>query len=592
MENDRLSRKLAVLLHADIVGSTTLVQKNETLAHQRIQSLFKSFTKTIDAYRGTTRELRGDALVAEFDRASDAVAAALAFQILNGELNSTIEDDIQPHLRIGISLGEVIIADNTITGAGVILAQRLEQLAESGGVVVQGAISETVPTRMPFEFVSLGEQELKGFDQPVRAFAANLRRGEELPAPEAEPISEPAKPAAPPIPENPSIAVLPFTNMSGDPEQEYFADGITEDIITTLSKISGLFVIARNSTFTYKGTAIDVKQVAQELGVRYVVEGSVRKAGQQVRVTAQLIDASTGHHLWADRYDHTLTDIFALQDELTRKIVTAVDVELTEGDQIRVWRDSAGDMVAYEHFAKGRDFFSQVTRKAISQGQQEFEKALALNPQFAAAHAYIGWNHAVAGVWWSDDRQEAFSAARAAAEAALSLDNDQVDALGVLAFIDLYSDEHDRAERIAVEAATLNPNSADMHDTLAMIQSFSGKSDEALSTARHTCRLSPRIPENLLELGRAFYEGERFEEALDPLDKLILDRPYWITARALLIVTSVALDNRELTKYHTTELLRSRSNFSVGSWTRTLAYKYPDDCERYLDRLRFAGLPE
>jgi TolB-like protein/Tfp pilus assembly protein PilF len=585
-------RKLAVLLHADVVGSTTLVQKNESLTHQRIQSLFKSFVKTIDAYRGITRELRGDALVAEFDRASDAVAAAIVFQVLNGEFNSTIDDDIQPHLRIGISLGEVIIADNTITGAGIVLAQRLEQLAESGGVVVQGAISETVPSRMPFEFVSLGEQVLKGFDQPVRAFVVNLRQGEELPTPEAEAISESAKPTTLPIPENPSIAVLPFTNMSGDPEQEYFADGITEDIITTLSKISDLLVIARNSTFTYKGAAIDMKQVAQELGVRYVVEGSVRKAGQQVRVTAQLIDASTGHHLWADRYDHTLTDIFALQDELTRKIVTAVDVKLTEGDQIQVWRDGAGDMAAYEYFAKGRDFFSQNTRKAISQGQQEFDKALALNPHFAAAHAYIGWNHAVAGVWWSDDRQEAFRAARASAEAALSLDNDQVDALGVLAFIDLYSDEHDRAERIAVEAARLNPNSADSHDTLAMVQSFSGKPDEALVAARHACRLCPRTPEKLLELGRAFFEGERFEEALDPLDRLIFDRPYWITARALLVVISVRLGNIELTKHHTSELLRTRPKFSVGNWTRTLAYKYSDDCERYLDGLRFAGLPE
>jgi TolB-like protein/class 3 adenylate cyclase/Tfp pilus assembly protein PilF len=591
MEKDRLSRKLAVILHADVVGSTKLVQINETLAHERIQTVFNQFSKTILAYGGINRELRGDALVAEFKRASDAVTAAIAFQVTNEASNAVHNCEIRPELRIGISLGEVIIADKTITGAGVVLAQRLEQLAEPGGVVVQGAISETVPTRMPFEFKSLGEQVLKGFDQPVRAFAAILRPGEELPTPEADVISKPVKPAALPIPENPSIAVLPFTNMSGDPEQEYFADGITEDIITTLSKIPDLFVIARNSTFTYKGTAIDMKQVAQELGVRYVVEGSVRKAGQQVRVTAQLIDASTGHHLWADRYDRTLTDIFALQDELTREIVTAVDVELTEGDQIRVWRDSAGDMAAYEFFAKGRDFFSQNTRKAISQGQQEFEKALALNPQFAAAHAYIGWNHAVAGVWWSDDRQRAFSAARAAAEAALSLDNDQVDALGVLAFLDLYSDEHDRAERIAVEAATLNPNSADTHDTLAMIQSFSGKPDEALSTARHACRLCPRTPEKLLELGRAFYEGERFEEALDPLDNLIFNRPYWITARALLIATSVGLDNRELTKYHTTELLKIRPSFSVGRWTRTLAYKNSDDCERYLDRLQIAGLP-
>jgi TolB-like protein/class 3 adenylate cyclase len=592
MERDRLSRKLAVILHADVVGSTSLVQQNEMLAHQRIQAAFKSFSETIAAYGGVTHELRGDALVAEFDRASDAVSSALAFQALNGAFNANLDDEIQPQLRIGISLGEVIIADNTITGAGVVLAQRLEQLAESGGVVVQGAISETVPTRMPFEFLSLGEQVLKGFDQPVRAFAANLRPGEELPTPEADAVSTSVKPTALPIPEIPSIAVLPFTNMSGDSEQEYFADGITEDIITTLSKISNLFVIARNSTFTYKGTAIEMKKVAQELGVRYVVEGSVRKAGQQVRVTAQLIDASTGYHLWADRYDRTLTDIFSLQDELTREIVTAVDVELTEGDQIRVWRDGAGDTAAYEHFAKGREFFSQNTRKAISQGQQEFEKALALNPKFAAAHAYIGWNHAVGGVWWSDDRQQAFSSARAAAEAALSLDNDQVNAHGVLSFIDLYSDEHDRAERIALEAATLNPNSADTHDILAMVQSFSGKPDEALVAARHACRLCPRTPEKLLELGRAFFEGKRFEEALAPLDKLIFNRPYWITARALLIVTSVGLGNIELTKHHTTELLRIRPNFSIGSWTRTLAYKFSDDCERYLDGLRSAGLPE
>jgi len=591
-------RKLVVLLHADVVGSTTLVQKSETLAHERIQDTFRRFSETISNHGGIAHEIRGDALVAEFARASDAVSASLAFQAINTTHNEQLSDEIRPVLRIGIAMGEVVVADSTVTGEGIVLAQRLEQLAEPGGVVVQGSVSETVPTRMPFEFEYLGEQTLKGFDQPIRAFVVQLKSGEQIPDSDSSGLipefgtSDAHERPPLELPDKPSIAVLPFTNMSGDPEQEYFADGITEDIITTLSKIPGLFVIARNSTFTYKGTAIDMKQVAQELGVRYVVEGSVRKVGQQVRVTAQLIDASTGHHLWADRYDHTLTDIFALQDELTRKIVTAVDVELTEGDQIRVWRDSAGDMAAYEHFAKGRDFFSQVTRKAISQGQQEFEKALALNPQFAAAHAYIGWNHAVAGVWWSDDRQEAFSAARAAAEAALSLDNDQVDALGVLAFLDLYSNEHDRAERIALEAATLNPNHADTHDTLAMIQGFSGKPDEALSTARHARRLSPRISENLLELGRAFYEGERFEEALDSLDKLIINRPYWITARAFLIVTSVGLDNRELTKYHTTELLRIRPKFSVGSWTRTLAYKYPDDCERYLDRLRFAGLPE
>jgi adenylate cyclase len=263
MEKDQLSRKLAVILHADVVGSTTLVQQNESLAHERIQAAFHHFSETITTYGGVTRELRGDALLAEFERASDAVSAALAFQILNEELNSKLDDDILPQLRIGISLGEVIIADNTITGAGVVLAQRLEQLADPGGVVVQGSVSETVPARMPFEFEGFGEQKLKGFDQPVRTFTARLISGEELPTPEVNANTNPQdkQPKALQVPDKPSIAVLPFENMSGDPEQEFFADGISEDLITALSKIHWFFVIARHSSFTYKGQAVDVTRV-------------------------------------------------------------------------------------------------------------------------------------------------------------------------------------------------------------------------------------------------------------------------------------------------------------------------------------------
>ena len=264
---DHPSRKLAVILHADVVDSTVLVQREESVAHERIQDTFRRFSETIRAYGGIARELRGDALVAEFARASDAVIAAIAYQIENTDFNARLEDDIQPQLRAGISLGEVIIADNTITGAGVVLAQRLEQLAEPGGVVVQGSVYETVPTRLPFEFASLGEQSLKGFDEPVRAFVVHLKSDEQLPGPESD--AAPLKVGAGvdhqraplELPDKPSIAVLPFTNMSTAPEQEYLSDGISEDIITALSKISKIFVVARNSTFTYKGRAVDVKQV-------------------------------------------------------------------------------------------------------------------------------------------------------------------------------------------------------------------------------------------------------------------------------------------------------------------------------------------
>lgn len=253
-------RKLAVILHADIADSTALVQKNELVAHHRFQDVFRRFSQSIELYDGIAHEIRGDALVAEFARASDAVSAALAFQSANVDHNDGLGDDIRPRIRIGISIGEVVIADGTLTGAGVVLAQRLEQLAESDGVVVQGTISETVPARLPFEFESLGEQTLKGFDDPVRAFSVRLSAGADSPTPESKEASmiqrgmpkDATERPSPELPDKPSIAVLPFTNMSSDPEQEYFSDGITEDIITELSQFRTLFVIARNSSFYYK----------------------------------------------------------------------------------------------------------------------------------------------------------------------------------------------------------------------------------------------------------------------------------------------------------------------------------------------------
>jgi class 3 adenylate cyclase len=284
MTNDHPShqRKLAVILHADVVDSTGLVQKNETVAHQKIQEAFQRLSRFITSYGGVAHEIRGDALVAEFARASDSVCAALAFQADSASGNGEFTDNIQCKIRIGISLGEVVIADGTVTGGGVVMAQRLEQLAEPGGVVVQGTVSETVPVRLPFSFTSLGEQILKGFEQPVRAFTAVKTPGGILPEPElknADPgtsggsADTDSKPALPEK-NRPSIAVLPFTNMSGDPEQEFFSDGITEDIITEFARFNDLFVIARNSSFVFKNQSVDITEVGHKLGVEYVVEGS------------------------------------------------------------------------------------------------------------------------------------------------------------------------------------------------------------------------------------------------------------------------------------------------------------------------------
>jgi len=370
MAKERLSGKLRVILHADVAGSTALVQQDEQLAHERIQDAFRHFSGSIERYMGKVLELRGDALLAEFERASDAVTAALAFEVDHTYHLSQLKDDLKPAIRVGVSMGEVVIADDTVTGAGVVLAQRVEQLAEPGGLCITGAIHEALPRRMPFDLENLGEYELKGFDDPVHVYRVELSVGKSIPPPDKSnqqrapqniwrmgvalviialvvaggaaywykskvPQVEAAsiERMAYPLPDKPSIAVLPFVNMSDDEKQEYFVDGMTEDLITDLSKLSGLFVIARNSVFTYKDKAVKVRQVAEELGVRYVLEGSVRRVGDQVRINTQLIDATTGGHLWAERYDGSLKNVFALQDSVTRKIVTALAINLTDAEQ-------------------------------------------------------------------------------------------------------------------------------------------------------------------------------------------------------------------------------------------------------------------
>jgi TolB-like protein/class 3 adenylate cyclase/rhodanese-related sulfurtransferase len=432
MAENRLSGKLAVILHADVAGSTALVQQDEQLAHDRIRDAFQRFSRNIEKYHGVVHELRGDALLAGFERASDAVAATLAFQADQAYNNSRLTDDVQPTVRVGIALGEVVIADNTVTGAGVVLAQRVEQLADAGGVCITAALHEAVPRRMPFDLEDMGEQSLKGFDDPVHVYRVELSQGESIPAPASASIPDtPAKPGrlkiamavvlvalvagsaywffpsdameepasvermAFPLPDKPSIAVLPFTNMSADVEQEFFVDGMTDDLITDISKISGLFVISRNSVFTYKGQAVKVRQVAEELGVRYVMEGSVQRVGNQVRINAQLIDAATGGHVWAERYDGSLDDVFSMRDTISRKIITALSVTLTgQGGQSRVETDSPE---AYDAYLRGRAHYQIYTPDDLVEAIAYLENAIELDPDYSRAHAVLAATYW--GIW-------------------------------------------------------------------------------------------------------------------------------------------------------------------------------------------------
>jgi adenylate cyclase len=396
------TRKLAVLLHADVVGSTALVRLDETIAHARIQNAFKRFSQTITLHNGTTQEIRGDALVAEFSRASDAVTAALEFQSANKAHNLELADEIRPELRVGVAMGEVVIADNTVTGEGIVLAQRLEQLAEPGGTCVQGAAYETIPRRLPFEYENLGEKELKGFDETVRVYA--VRQKSELRTP-AQPQGSTSA-----LAEKPSIAVLPLNNMSGDAEQEYFSDGITEDIITELSRFSVLYVVARHSSFAFKGEKLNIKEVAEKLKVQYVVEGSVRRVGNRVRITVQLIEAESGNHIWAERYDRDLEDIFAVQDEITQTIVSVLPGRIQNSMRKQASRKSTDSFSAYDYYLQGRWIFDNSAGNDPSVIAL-LEKAIGIDPTFALAHAHVAhvyaYNVFSLGIWYGDQEAKA-----------------------------------------------------------------------------------------------------------------------------------------------------------------------------------------
>ena len=571
MAKDRLSDKLAVILHADVAGSTQLVQQDEHLAHERIQDSFRRFGDTIETYRGTILELRGDALLAEFERASDAVSATLSFQADQAYYLSRLKDDLKPSIRVGIAMGEVVMDDSTVTGAGVVLAQRVEQLAEPGSLCITAALHEALPNRMPFDLENIGEQTLKGFDDPVRVYRVELSPGESIPPPQQESQSKSSQKSWPlkttiavvvvtiaigiaylfkstkpieeaasiermafPLPDKPSIAVLPFNNMSDDAQQEYFADGMTEDLITDISKISGLFVIARNSVFTYKGKAVKVRQVAEELGVRYVMEGSVRRVGNQVRINAQLIDATTGGHIWAERYDGSLDDVFSMQDKITKNIVTALSVALVGQEQAKQTKAETNNTEAHDAFLRGWERYRQGTPEDLGKSVAYFEKAIDLDPGYARAHAALAavyWDIYSKG-WWEKSLEIPFHEIYVITELARkSLRRSQENPTAMTHQVAsesaaFYSRSPRRPLAEAQLAIELDPNSAAGHLALGNALLKAKKPQDAEQAIRKAMRLDPHFPPDyLVRLAQAQFHLENYEGAIMSLEKAVEGNP-------------------------------------------------------------------
>lgn len=566
MAKNNLSGKLAVIVHADVVASTLLVQLDEQLAHTRIQDAFRSFSAIIRKYHGRVQELRGDALLAEFERASDAVTATLAFQTEHTDKLEEYKDEPRPQIRVGIAIGEVVIADGTVTGAGVVLAQRVEQLAGPGGVCITSAIHEALPNRLPFAIESLGEQALKGFEEHVRVYQVQLSPGESVPPPQqkndrqASPknwrrmvgaalavvliisgigywskLSQPKEERASignmafPLPDKPSIAVLPFNNMIADAEQEYFADGITENLITDLSKISGLFVIARNSSFSFKGQQVKVRQVAETLGVRYVMEGSVQRAGNTVRINAQLIDATTGGHVWAERYDGSLADIFALQDQVTSKIVEAMSVALTPEEHQVLGSPGTSIPEAHDAYLQGQSFYLRNTPTDNAKAETHFKRALELDPDFKRGYTALAkvyykgkeWEYGTAmALWW---RKAVFRAYRTLA----MRPGDTIDDAHVVrAQMALSKHQLGVALREAEQALKLSANDVDALKAKAEALIYSGQYQEGRNLANRIIRIDPVvIAEPLYLIGLSYFAEANYDKSADYIKRAIENDP-------------------------------------------------------------------
>lgn len=594
MTEEHLPSKFAFILHADIAGSTTLVRQDEELAHKRIRDTFRRFGDIIKEYHGQVRELRGDALLAEFARASDAVTAALAFQQGQFEYTAQLKDHIRPSVRIGVAMGEVIVADNTVTGAGVVLAQRLEQLSEPGGIVVQGAIHETLPRRLPFAYGSLGEQVLKGFDEPVRAYSVSLPAGLSIP-PAEESVPSREEPSLT-LPDRPSIAVLPFTNMSGVSEQEYFSDGIAEDIITGLSRFRGLFVTARNSTFTYKGRPTDVSRIARELGVRYVLEGSTRRADDRVRVSAQLIDALTRNHLWAEQYDRKLSDLFLVQDDITHHIVGAIDAELRTAEQERAKRRPPDSLQVWELYHRAIWHFYRYTKPDVVESRTLLRRTIERDPNFAPGHAalaYLGYMEIIFG--FSDAVSDTLKEALGEGKIAVSLDDQ--DAFGHTALGRVYTmmGEHERAIDHLELAVELNPNFARAHYGLGFALVWAGRPEDALSPIDTALQLNPRDPLLWAELGAkstAYYALGNYQAAAEWARKAIQHQPMEGWPYVWLAAALGQLGRDHEARVTVKELLERKPEFSIGFVEKAINPADPQIKSSFIDGLSKAKLPK
>jgi len=585
MPDDQTNRRLAAILAADVVGYSRMMGSDEAGTLKALKHHRESvFDPAIAQHKGRVVKLIGDGTLVEFGSVVDAVNCALAIQrVIKAEAPS---NGIM--LRIGINLGDVIIEGDDIYGDGVNVAARLEPLAAPGGVCVASIVNESVGNRIDVRFTDAGEVAVKNISRPIRVWKWH---------PDSDPVVVQPAPIAVASPkaqsEPPSIAVLPFNNMSGDPEQEYFSDGITEDIITDLSKVAGLLVIARNSTFTYKGRSVDIRNVGRELGVRSVLEGSIRRASNRVRITAQLIDAATGGHVWADRYDRDLTDIFAVQDEVTRHIVDALKVKLTPVEAARIAESPTSNVEAHDLFLRARELLlgQKKNREVFDQIVTLLGRVIELDPGYAEAYAGLAMAHNL-------DFQNGWTGATDALEVASRFAAQAVEkgpavpyARFVACVIAIWQRDLDRARKQAEAALALNPNLATAIATLGLVEIYSGNADAAIPLIEQAIRLDPAFVQQTLHfLGSAYFAAGKYETAAATFQERIRLAPETDLSRAFLASALGHLGEVEEAKRVWAELKAINPRYSFEGHLSRLPFRNQADIDRIREGVRMAGL--
>ncbi len=583
MSESGVTRKLTAILCADVAGYSRLSGADEVGTHRLLSAGLDLISERIKASGGRVVNFAGDAVLADFASVVAAVETAVGIQRALTEQDTDTPEDRRLKFRIGVNLGDVIVDRDDIYGDGVNVAARLEGLADSGGICVSGAVYEQVRGKLDVSFEDLGPQTVKNIAEPVAAYKVRIETPGSFDTPA-------------PASDKPSIAVLPFDNLSGDPEQAFFADGITEDIITALSRFRWFLVIARNSTFSYKGVAKDVRQIARELGVRYVLEGSVRRSGSRVRVTAQLIDASTGNHIWANRYDREIADIFDLQDDITTNISAALEPELYAAEGARAKLKNPENMDAWDLFLRARDCSHLGTRESNSEAQSIARKALSIDPASVGSMKVMAscqYHEVISG--WTTERRRILEEALGFAEQAVRADPNDAEARQILGLVLLGFSRHDEALSELRSAVELNPNYAQGYISLGTCYNYLGELDKALSLFEMGTRLSPRDA-NLTfwrctqSLG--YLLAGEYDLALRGAKFSATRKDYWAPSRWYWAASAALAGNMDEVEEARSEVLRLNPEFSIKNLRRAHPFRREEDFKMLADGLRKAGLPE